>query len=472
MMDGEQERDLASARAWIASRQDFFDARRPVLIARAPGRLDVMGGIADYSGSLVLELPLAVATWVAVQTQERAELVIESAGAGGGRVTLPLEEIVPAPPLSYAEARARLTSDPVAAWTAYVAGALVVMQREYDRPLRTGARVLVRSDVPIGKGVGSSAALEVAAFEALAALAGATLDDLALALAAQRVENLIVGAPCGVMDQVTAACGRRGELTRIFCQPAHLMPPLDVPQGLELYGIDSGIRHAVSGSDYGSVRAAAFMGYRIVADAAGLTARVIAPGRVAIDDVPGFGGYLVNVWIGDWRGRYRDAVPERMTGREFLARFGGSTDTATTIEEDRTYPVRAAAEFPILENDRARVFASRLEPSASRGWVRETLGDLMYQSHAGYSACGLGSDGTDHLVELCRAAGPAAGIYGAKITGGGSGGTVAVLAKAGSRPAIEEIARAYRQESGRDAQIFAGSSSGSRAFGVRTLEPG
>ena len=66
---------LRDARAWIASRAEFFDRRRrPVLVARAPGRLDVMGGISDYSGSLVLELPLAVATWVAVQAHDPPEL--------------------------------------------------------------------------------------------------------------------------------------------------------------------------------------------------------------------------------------------------------------------------------------------------------------------------------------------------------------------------------------------------------------
>ena len=91
----------------------------------------------------------------------------------------------------------------------------------------------------------------------------------------------------------------------------------------------------------------------------------------------------------------------------------------------------------------------------------------MYESHASYSACGLGSDGTDRLVELVRAAGPAAGLYGAKITGGGSGGTVAVLAAAGGRAAVDAIARRYQQETGRDATVFAGSSSGSRTFGVR-----
>ena len=74
----------------------------------------------------------------------------------------------------------------------------------------------------------------------------------------------------------------------------------------------------------------------------------------------------------------------------------------------------------------------------------------MYESHASYSACGLGSDGTDRLVALAREAGVARGIYGAKITGGGSGGTVAVLADAGARDTVRDIARRYGAETGRD----------------------
>jgi galactokinase len=467
----ENDAQLASARAWIASRADFFDTGRPVLIARAPGRLDVMGGIADYSGSLVLELPLAVATWVAVQASNAPVLVLESSGVGDGRAAIPLEDIVPAAPLPYAEAHARLTRDPQRTWAAYVAGALVVLQREHHRPLRQGAKVLVRSDVPIGKGVSSSAALDVASFEALAALAGVRLDDRGLALAAQTVENLVVGAPCGVMDQMTAACGRRDHLLELLCQPAEIVGHVALPSTLEVFGVDSGIRHAVSGADYGSVRAAAFMGYRMVADAAGLTARSIAPGRVAIDD-PLYGGYLANVSPDEWRQRYRDGVPELMTGAAFLARFGGSTDAATTIDPERSYAVRAAAEHPVLEHDRVRRFRALLAEGASSETARGELGRLMYESHASYSACGLGSDGTDRLVELAREAGPDAGIYGAKVTGGGSGGTVAVLAAAGKRATVDAIARQYQQEAGRDAMIFAGSSSGARTFGVHMLTLG
>ena len=68
-----------------------------------------------------------------------------------------------------------------------------------------------------------------------------------------------------------------------------------------------------------------------------------------------------------------------------------------------------------------------------------------------------------------REAGPAAGLYGAKITGGGSGGTVAVLAAQGRRAAIDEIARRYQQETGRAATVFDGSSSGTRPYGLRSF---
>ncbi len=95
----------------------------------------------------------------------------------------------------------------------------------------------------------------------------------------------------------------------------------------------------------------------------------------------------------------------------------------------------------------------------------------MSAAHASYGACGLGTDGTDRLVALCRAAGPAEGLYGAKITGGGSGGTVAVLAAKGdrSRGAVERIAEGYRAATRRDATIFSGSSDGAHRFGVRKL---
>jgi L-arabinokinase len=462
--------ELARAADWIASRAEFFDPRRPLLLTRAPGRLDLMGGIADYSGSLVLELPLAVGTLVAAQETGGEEVVVESDPIGDpdadARVTFSLAELSSGKaPLDTGAARALFARDPRRAWSAYVLGALVILHREHGvRP--RGMRLLVRSDVPASKGVSSSAALEVAALEGIAALQGLALDGRSLALLAQKVENFIVGAPCGVMDQLTSACGQADHLLEVLCQPAELLGNLPLPPSIEVFGIDSGVRHAVSGADYGSVRVAAFMGYRMIAAACGLTALAVAPGWVIVDD-PIFGGHLANVTPSRWRDRFRSVVPELTDGARFLAEFQGTTDPATRVDPARSYRVRAATEHPIEEHLRVRLFRAILAGGAASEESRALLGELMYESHASYSACGLGAAATDRLVELVRAAGPAAGLYGAKITGGGSGGTVAVLARRGSRAAVDAIAARHGQETGRAPVVFAGSSAGAHAFGVR-----
>jgi L-arabinokinase len=469
----EEGRDYRRALAWIACQTDFFDSDRPLFLARAPGRLDVMGGIADYSGALVLEMPIAAATWVAAQASDEPEIVIESPDirllGGEATVRIPLGAIVPERPLTYPRARALLTADPQRAWAAYAAGALVVLHAELARPLRHGLRLLVWSEVPVGKGLSSSAALEVATLEAVAPLVGATLTDRDVALYAQKVENFVVGAPCGVMDQMTSALGRHDHLLELVCQPAEVVGQLRVPDDVEFIGIDSGIRHAVTGADYGTVRAAAFMGYRMIAAAAGLAARPLSPGRVAIDD-PLFGGYLANVPVADWRGRYRAEIPEQLAGSDFLARFAGTTDATTTVDPARRYPVRAATEHAIEEHHRVQEFRALLagKPRVD-GEARVRLGALMYASHASYSACGLGSDGTDRLVALVREAGPGRGFYGAKITGGGSGGTVAVLVERGQLRAVAALADRYGRESGHGSAVYVGSSDGARAFGVRAF---
>ncbi|HEU4794457.1 MAG TPA: hypothetical protein VFT02_02435, partial [Pyrinomonadaceae bacterium] len=94
-----------------------------------------------------------------------------------------------------------------------------------------------------------------------------------------------------------------------------------------------------------------------------------------------------------------------------------------------------------------------------------TMGELMYQSHASYSSCGLGSKGTDLLVEMVRATGADKGLFGAKITGGGSGGTVAVLGHSDAEPAVINMAHSYAALTGHEPYIFRGSSPGSAAFG-------
>ncbi len=222
----------------------------------------------------------------------------------------------------------------------------------------------------------------------------------------------------------------------LLCQPAELRAPLRLPAGLAVFGIDSGIRHAVTGSDYTAVRIGAFMGYRILADLAGLA---VPPGEreghVVVDD-PRWGGYLANVGSAAFH-EYEAHIPNTLGGAVFLKRYGGTTDRVTTIDPDRCYAVWTPTAHPVYEHERVTEWSNLLQPDQPSASTRQPdqptresrLGELMYASHASYSACGLGSDGTDLLVDLARAAGAADGIYGAKITGGGSGGTVAILAR-------------------------------------------
>ena len=132
--------------------------------------------------------------------------------------------------------------------------------------------------------------------------------------------------------------------------------------------------------------------------------------------------------------------------------------------------MRAATEHAIEEHQRVQEFRALLADARRVDEpTRVRVGELMYGSLASYSACGLGSDGTDRLVALVREAGPRLGLYGAKITGGGSGGTVAVLAAREMRGNLDLIADRYGRESGLGSAVYAGSSDGARAFGVRTV---
>jgi len=464
--------------------RELFDPAGDLIVTRAPGRLDVMGGIADYSGSLVLQLPLRAATLVALQSDPdpSRHLRIVSLSADmhhrAVAVDLPLAALERADgaPVDYDEARRYFAGDPQRRWAAYVAGAFLVLMRERGVRFAAGARLLISSSVPEGKGVSSSAALEVAAMHAIATAFQIDLHRSELARLAQLVEHRVVGAPCGIMDQMTATCGEHDRLLVLRCQPADLKPSLAWPEDLGIWGIDSGERHAVSGADYSSVRIGAFMGYRMLADLAGL--QVTKPdehGRVHISD-PIWNGFLANVTPSEFEQRFAAHVPERMRGGDFLARYGGTPDPVTTVDPHREYAVRAPTRHPIEEHARIQVFAELLAaPRTSERGERHArlarLGELMYASHEGYAQCGLDSPGTSRLVSLVREAGPAAGLYGARITGGGSGGTVAVLGHRDAAPTVSQIAAKYAAETGHPADIVTGSSPGAAEFGHLRLRP-
>jgi L-arabinokinase len=457
----------------VPEARTLFDPQKEVIITRAPGRLDVMGGIADYSGSLVLQLPLKEATLAAMQLATDRKLRIVSLGAKEkGRAPyfeMELEDFEKAGSLiDYQTAQKYFQKNAATAWAAYAAGTFLVLMRECNASFKTGAHILIYSEVPQGKGVSSSAALEVAVMAAAISAFKIKIPPQELARLCQKVENLIVGAPCGIMDQMTAVCGKAGQLLSLLCQPAILQEPVRIPDNISFWGIDSGVAHSVSGADYTSVRVGAFMGYRIIAELAGCgIAAEKNSQRVRINDTK-WNGYLANVAPSIYEHDFAARLPEAIKGSFFIQRYYGTTDHVTAIKPDVVYRVAKPTAHPIYEHFRVRTFAELLRNSKSPRAL-EQLGELMYQSHASYSACALGSDGTDRLVALARELGYANGIYGAKITGGGSGGTVAVLGNADAAQAIAEICERYANETNHDPKIFAGSSMGADDFGCLVL---
>ena len=408
----------------------FFSASAPTAVARAPGRLDVLGGIADYSGSHVLGLPLAVAALAAAQLAGDGSVVAVSRDR---RLALDARDLSAAP---LSELAGRFAG--TAAWAAYVLGPVALLLRE-ERLSVAGLRVLVSSEVPEGKGLASSAAIGVAVLQAVAACLDRAPEPRRLALLGQRAEQLLAGAPCGVMDQLTAAFGERGHLLLLLCRPAEIIRSIPLPPPLEVWGIDSGIPHAVAGAAYRRARCAAFMGKALLGCQHDYLTE-LDPSEVDAE-----------------------LLPESLTGADFLRRHRGIDDQAVAVEPDVAYPVRAATMYPLEEQARVGTFAELLTQPVTDERAR-LLGELMRASHAGYSRCGLGTQGTDHLVEAVRRAGWARGLAGARASAGGSGGTVVVLGRREAEPLVRSIAA----EVGAD--IVGGSSSGAVSFGVRMLQ--
>jgi L-arabinokinase len=426
-----------------------------------------MGGIADYSGALVLELPLARATWAAVQRQSdpRCEIMTRRDDTWH-TFAMPVSSLVDGELRDGDQLGKWFAERGGDRWPSYIVG---VVQRCLTRAAiggdAGGFRILVESTVPEGKGVASSAALEVSVMSAMTAACGDDIAPTELATECQWVENHVVGAPCGIMDQMTSACGRQQRVLRLRCQPGTIEGHVDVPDGYRFYGIDSGVRHAVSGDDYSTVRTGAFMGYRIIAELEGL--RIEQHGTCVRIDDPRWHGYLANLTPDEFS-EYEPRLPEILTGDAFLAHYGGITDPVTRVRSDVRYRVRQATAHPIHEQRRVEAFAHLLSELENSDGA-EQLGQLMYASHASYSACGLGSNGTDRLVEMVAELGSKQGLFGAKITGGGSGGTVAILGTDRAGSLVSEIARRYQHETGRRAEVFDESGPGAAETGVLVI---
>ena len=193
----------------------------------------------------------------------------------------------------------------------------------------------------------------------------------------------------------------------------------------------------------------------IVDDARRLVCHVCQSGQFSFflfDFLFGTGnGYLANIRASEFMRRFERQLPIEISGKEFLEEYGAHLDVdITVVDPKERYAIRYPTSHPVYENFRVALFhelmvqvAQTVHDDSPQTSVKEDmidieienrehleiLGELMLQSHESYNACGLGSEGTDRLVQLvleekstAQAAGRAPGLYGAKITGGGCGG--------------------------------------------------
>jgi galactokinase len=220
-------------------------------IARAPGRVNLLGEHVDYNGGFVLPAAIDRATYVAFSPIDTNEYDVWAMDYGE-------EAIFSSQTL---EAKSRLEGGRLPDWALYPAGvARTLLQSGYGVG---GLKAVLGSDVPQGAGLSSSASVELAFATAWKSLGAWSAAPMELAVLCQRAENTYVGVNCGIMDQAASACGEESKLLLLDCRSLEyeLLP---LPAGAAIVIADTGIRHALAVSAYNARRAACEDAVRIL----------------------------------------------------------------------------------------------------------------------------------------------------------------------------------------------------------------
>jgi galactokinase len=342
---------------------DAFD-RTPSVIASAPGRVNLIGEHTDYNGGFVLPIAIPQRTTVALAPREDRAVRAVSANVDGGS------------PAGFELGHERKRG----AWIDYVQGSITALRTTGVDV--SGFDLVIASDVPVGAGLSSSAALEVALLRALREAFGLRIDDVALAKAGRAAETDFIGAPIGIMDQMAASLA--DETAALFIDTRSLEHVrVSLPSDVELVVVDSGVAHDHATGEYATRRAECEQ----AASALG-----VALLREIIDAVA------------------VDVLPE---------------------------PLRRRARHVITED--ARVLEA---VACLRAGDTVRLGKLLDASHES-----LRTDFEVTVTEVDRLVGIAQrdhDVLGARMTGGGFGGAIVALAKAGQgRAAATRIVDAY-----------------------------
>ncbi len=351
----------------------------------APGRVNLIGEHTDYNDGFVLPIAIDRRTYVAAAANDSDSVRVHS---------LDLNES------SGFDLRGPdVLSEPD--WLAYIAG--VAFELRKRGTTITGADLMISSDVPIGAGLSSSAALEISVAAAFLALNNESLDVTNLALIAQKAEHTYVGTRCGIMDQLTVSAAQKSHALLIDCRSLDVKPiDLNLPETTVVI-CDTNVKHELATSAYNQRR-------RECEDAVCLLRKHL-PAIQALRDVN----------IGD------------------------------LTKHEREFPdvLYRRAHHVISENARTLEAAIALKD----GDV-EKFGRLMSASHASLrDEYEVSSAELDLMVEL---AGSCEGVFGARMTGGGFGGCTVNLVRSDEVESFSKfVGHEYRARTGIDASIYA-----------------
>ena len=431
--------------------EKFGVTNEKIYSASSHGRLDVMGGIAEFSGSLVLQMPIDKKTTVSIRKTENNVLKIISLCEDKTlEFAVPIDGIKLIPKGNYQSVKQLFNDD---RFVSYITGSIILLCWEKNIEL-SGFEILVKSDIPVGKELGFSAALEVATLKVFAEYYNLNFEGTELPTLAHKVEHLIVSISSGLVNQLTSFFGKPNHLLPIFCQPDILHEPLPLSKDVFIMGIDSGISQTLGEKEYEKVRIATFMGYSIMAHLEGFDTKNIKSFKR--EELP-FNGYLCNVRVPYYNANFSRIIPKIMSGKDFLKQYSEIYDIETSINPDEKYPVLNATKHAIFENSRVEKFQKAflsIDKTLSKKIPYKLMGSFMDESNMSYSACGLGSEKTDELVQMAYLA-RNKGVYGAKVTGSGSGGTVAILCVGEKgKQAVRDIWTQYQENNGIEVTLF------------------
>jgi galactokinase len=358
----------------------------------APGRVNVIGEHTDYNDGFVL--PMAIDRACYASASPRADRVLRVHAAQlGATVEVSLDDLFDEDSDTVAADGTVKARPAVDGWAAYPVGvAWVLATAGYEV---SGADLYLTSTVPVGSGLSSSAALECATALALAGVSGFELSKAELAKLAQRAENDYVGVPCGPLDQMSSAFGEDGSVLFIDTRTHEVRPrPFDLAaDDAILVVVDTRVSHAHGENGYADRRAAC-------------EAAAAYLGVPALRDIP-------------------------------LAEL----DTAFTKVADGLGDATARRlRHVVTEDARVEEFVALLD-----GLPLADLGRLMTASHES-----LRDDFEVSAPELdtAVAAALAAGAYGARMTGGGFGGSAIALVDVAKLDAVQDAIRAAFAEHG------------------------